>query len=388
MSKRYERYYGRKRSRAGVVFLWILLLVLLVLTVGVFIILRNYVEYDENSRPYINLPFLHATAPSAPPDNTISVEVTPEKTPLATPSSSPTPSPSPTVPVSLQAAFVPFERVKAGPELDALADAVQNGALSALVIEVKSESGQLLYPSVLPLAVKAGVAAQNGDAVAVIEALRGQNVPLIAYLSCFKDAAVPQKDAAVGVKHTSGVNWLDGGKSRWLNPYAPSARQYLLDIIAELAGLGFDGVVLEHVNFPYVGSIQSISYGEQVLSRAAQMAAFLTDVRAVTDAHDMTLSCLVAQDALTVAASGLEAQTLFAACDTVLVPMTLGAITDGWPVLHEGIASLLSDASLVDRLGLLLPVPDTLSREAVDVAVGQIKDNWLLTNDKLIYPIP
>lgn len=93
----------------------------------------------------------------------------------------------------------------------------------------------------------------------------------------------------------NGMSWYDGnpsnGGKRWLNPYAPDAHRYLIDMAAELKNLGVTGLMLDGVQFPEQES--QADYGSSSLTslgRGQVLQKFVTDLSAAFGDGQVILS--------------------------------------------------------------------------------------------------
>ena len=145
------------------------------------------------------------------------------------------------------------------------------------VVTLKDASGYIYYPSAVPSAA-GSIAATTVDAAAVAAALKAQGVTPVAYICAFQDPIAAYNDRSMGIHYAgSDYMWLDakadaGGKP-WLNPYSSTAVQFVGDLVAEAASMGYEQVVLSAVQFPtYVSAKQD--FGDtQGLTRAQCLTA-------------------------------------------------------------------------------------------------------------------
>ena len=96
---------------------------------------------------------------------------------------------------------------------------------------------------------------------------------IVGVIHCFDDplAAGAMPEAAVLQRGTE-LPWADGQGRRWLNPYAPGAREYLLAVIREAVAVGADEILLCGVAFPE-GNLQGAVFpGQEEIDPAAEDA--------------------------------------------------------------------------------------------------------------------
>jgi len=98
---------------------------------------------------------------------------------------------------------------------------------------------------------------------------------IIGVIHCFNDplAASLMTGAAVTLRDTEQTPWKDARGKAWLNPYAESAREYLLAVVREVVAFGADEILLCGVQFP-AGDLQAAVFpGEEPDANMARIAA-------------------------------------------------------------------------------------------------------------------
>jgi len=96
---------------------------------------------------------------------------------------------------------------------------------------------------------------------------------IVGVIHCFDDplAAAAMPEAAILQRGTE-LPWTDGQGRRWLNPYAPGAREYLLAVIREAVAIGADEILLCGVAFPE-GNLQGTVFpGQEEIDPEAEGA--------------------------------------------------------------------------------------------------------------------
>ncbi len=198
--------------------------------------------------------------------------------------------------------------------LETALELAANGSINAVVIDMKHDDGTLAYISETDFAVTAGVNPEDDESVrSSIASLKDAGLHLIARVSAFKDNIVPRKIQYSSVHVRSGVIWLDYNYHTWLDPYSQSACEYISSVSAELCELGFDEILLDHVQFPTVGKTNLLYYeDEATISREEAISSFLDMAgRSVVDAGG-TLSVMLDGDIVysDIDGSGQELSTL------------------------------------------------------------------------------
>lgn len=251
----YDTYRGRSKLQTALTVLIIILLVVLLLAVCAFFLLQKYMVYTDDGQAHLELPFLSGQEETPPPVPTQGQELV-----LITPSPTATPEPTPAVeelepvsPVSLFRSSL----------LDGTAPRLVTGAGGdAALFNMKANDGSLGYVSALPLAVSARSSAADAGLNEKIRALTATELYTIARVSCFKDNLAPKADGSLAIKTNSGYNWRDEEEIRWMNPSFPQVREYVVGVCTELAGLGFDEILLDNSGWPSTGNLSYIKVGE------------------------------------------------------------------------------------------------------------------------------
>ena len=239
----YSHYRGRSPLSTALRTTAVLLAVVLVLSVAALFFLEPYWVYSADGGR-LHLPWVQEPEETAPvPLPTVSqplVVFTPE----------------PAAETTLHAVLLPRSALSDG-TARTLTD--QAGANAAL-FDMKADDGSLAFVSASPLAVSAGVNAGESanETIAALNAQEG--LYTVARLSCFRDNSMPRHRNDLALRSSRG-NWLDGDGVRWLSPAYEENRQYLIDLCLELAGLGFDEILLDHAAFPRTGTLDAILTG-------------------------------------------------------------------------------------------------------------------------------
>ncbi len=197
--------------------------------------------------------------PEAAPSDTAS----PSEDPTATPAPSPeateteTATPASAMPDIVRGVYVhPYsfwDDRWAG-----LVDLVRTTELNALVIDVKDESGTLLWNLDHPLAEAGGGGkwqASNTEAALQerLQMLEDAGGWAIARIACFKDTRVAQARPDLAVQDGAGNAWRARKDFSWLNPYQEGAAQWCIDVGLAAIEMGFDEVQYDYIRFPNGG---------------------------------------------------------------------------------------------------------------------------------------
>ena len=138
-----------------------------------------------------------------------------------------------------------------------------------VMIDVKSIYGNFFYSS------KVGTR-RNGDlniaeVDALITYLTTSGYYVIARMPALRDYYFGLNNVPYGLPTAGGYLWMDEDYCYWLNPASQGTQTYLMQIINELKGLGFDEVVLYDFYFPDTKSIVFKGDKLQTLADTAQL---------------------------------------------------------------------------------------------------------------------
>jgi hypothetical protein len=123
---------------------------------------------------------------------------------------------------------------------------------NALVIDVKSEQGQMSY---LTSVKEASVmdahyhrTIKNIDGY--MKKLKAKHVYTIARIVCFKDELSASHHPERAVKEADGSVWRNAAKMAWVDPFNEKAQDYIIDVAVDAAQKGFDEINFDYVRFP------------------------------------------------------------------------------------------------------------------------------------------
>lgn len=236
----YDPYHGRSRGRTALKILIGVLLCLLVLSVAALLFLEPYIHYTSDG-VRLDLPFFqNKDEEPAPPENSTPLQLT---TPSPTPTSTPEPE------TDFRGVLVPATAITDG----TAQSQVDTAGGTAAIFSMKGTDGSLGYQSQTTL----GTSSEQEGINEAIQTLNGGELYTVAWISCFRDNALPWNDRALGIHSNSG-NWRDDESIRWSSPAVESVRSYVAQVCGELAGLGFDEILLDNCGFPTRGTVSYI----------------------------------------------------------------------------------------------------------------------------------
>lgn len=242
----YDAYHGRNRFGTFLKMLIVVLLVLLAAAVAALLFLEPYIVYSADG-VRLELPFFHRETEPEPETSAPALVVT-------------TAEPTPTVVPEPEFRGILLERTAL---YDGTAQSqVEEAGATAAIFDMKGDDGTLGYISQLDLALEAEVSAADPAINAAIQLLNSGELYTVARVSCFRDNTVPREHMDLAIPKSSG-NWRDDEEFRWLTPASGEARAYVAGICRELAGLGFDEILLDNCGFPTRGDLDKIRGGDR-----------------------------------------------------------------------------------------------------------------------------
>lgn len=129
---------------------------------------------------------------------------------------------------------------------------IRTTRINALVIDVKTDRGEIAFDSSSPVAKEIGAQKRVSfpHLKDFIGALKEEGVYTIARIVCFKDTPFVRAFPQLGAKYPNGTLYRDREGSYWIDPSHKEAWRYLLTIAEESAKAGFDEIQFDYVRFP------------------------------------------------------------------------------------------------------------------------------------------
>ncbi len=148
------------------------------------------------------------------------------------------------------------------PTLDEIVELLDTTELNAMVIDIKDDTGNILFDSEQPLVNEIGAeVAYIGNLPEFVAKLKEHNIYCIARIVAFKDQVVTKKRPEMAVKNQNGTVFVDADGERWLNPYSKDAWEYLVGIAKEAAEAGFDEINFDYLRTSSSSALASADFG-------------------------------------------------------------------------------------------------------------------------------
>ena len=181
--------------------------------------------------------------------------------------------------------------------------------MNAMVLQLKTADGFFHYRSAVGMASAYEV---NGteDITEAVSSLKEDDVYLTAEICTLLDEAMSVRNYPIALMNTEGEVIQEDGQGVWLDPYNETTRNYIAQIIQELAVMGFDEVVLTGIVAPQGKEvIYSLPMSAPPTPSAAvsSFALYLSEVAAEAG---IRCSVWIRSDALRSGSSSLAGQDL------------------------------------------------------------------------------
>lgn len=141
-------------------------------------------------------------------------------------------------------------------------------AQTAVMVDVKDIYGNFYYSSEVGTARPSDFPVEEMDQL--IQELNSGALYTVARLPAFRDYAYGLNHVPDGLPTPGGYLWIDDDGCYWLNPQSQGTISYLVQIVTELKGLGFDEVVFQEFRFPETDGIVFNGDRTEALNTAAQ----------------------------------------------------------------------------------------------------------------------
>ncbi len=296
MTKGYHNYRGRGRRQKR---LLAVILVLVILAATAFLVIQNYIVYDDQGQAHIEWPFRKEEPqpddqPPAVSDGDVTIDyIDNAYMPRLQ---------------ELHARMLPGNALRQAPET-VLADLTED----AFAVEVKRVNGSITYATGVDIPQE--VEAEQYDTMDNLTALLADDRYAIARMSVFCDSYFVRAYPDAALRVESGNFWYDAASMAWLDPSHPQTLVYITSLCQEYAQLGFDEIALDYFSYPTVGETGFIG-GLADTDREEVLTDFVKSLRANLP-KETKLSIVLRSDLTE--ESGLSAEMLAQRFDRVYV---------------------------------------------------------------------
>ena len=175
----------------------------------------------------------------------------------------------------VRAVYVPFGE-SAKPQVQAwIRSLIERDLINAVVMDVKSEGGQVLSFASTPTADRIGATRWDDGSRAFFEELGEKGVYRIGRVVTFLDDRYSAWHPRTALQHVDGERFFDGAGLGWSSPFDAAARRYNVEIGVAAAEC-VDEVQFDYVRLPYEsGLVERFKHGAE--ARAAAINTFAAE---------------------------------------------------------------------------------------------------------------
>ena len=296
MTKGYHNYRGRGRRQKR---LLAVILILVILAAVAFLVIQNYIVYDDQGQAHVEWPFRREEPqPVEQPPAVTGEDVTIDY---------------------IDNAYMPHLQLLHGRMLpgsvlrQSAQETMDSFTEDAFAVELKRANGSLPY--VTDVAIPQEVETEQGVTTEDLRALAAAGRYAIARMSVFCDSYFVRAYSDAALHWEGGDFWYDAAGMAWLDPSHPQTLVYITQLCQEYADLGFDEILLDYFSYPTTGETGFIG-GLADTDREEVLTDFVKSLRANLP-KDIKLSILLRSDLTE--ESGLSAQMLAQRFDRVYV---------------------------------------------------------------------
>ncbi|MHB8646987.1 MAG: putative glycoside hydrolase [Thermomicrobiales bacterium] len=182
-------------------------------------------------------------------------------------------------------------------QLDRVMNLIATKDLNTIVVDLKDNNGVVYYDAKVPLAREVGAVQPILNVPQLLQTLHAHHIYAIARIVVMEDpiAATKRPDLAIKDARTGKV-WRTTAGQPWLNPTNPAVWQYVSDLAAEAANLGFDEVQFDYVRFPSDGNLNVAEYGPAFNGGSQERRAAITGLLKMAHAKIAPTRALLGAD--------------------------------------------------------------------------------------------
>lgn len=149
-------------------------------------------------------------------------------------------------------------------KMDQLIELVDETELNAMVIDIKNDEGRVTYKMQTDkvLEIDAGIR-YIPDMEKLAEKCKEKDIYLIARIVAFRDPYLAEQKPELAVHTANGQIFRDKNGLAWVNPYQHEVWEYLIEIAAEAADVGFDEVQFDYIRFSTDIREEEVDYGAE-----------------------------------------------------------------------------------------------------------------------------
>ncbi len=163
-------------------------------------------------------------------------------------------------PVEAKGVYLSPEVTKDSAYMTELLHYLDTTELNAVVMDVKADSGAIVYAMDNDTAKEIGALRNIVNIPQVVKTLKEHGVYVIARLVAFKDPILAKARPDLTFYNKDGSKFYDTSNSAWVSPYKQEVWEYLASIGVSCAEIGFDEINYDYMRFPTDG-VANIDWG-------------------------------------------------------------------------------------------------------------------------------
>lgn len=163
---------------------------------------------------------------------------------------------------------------------------VRDAKANGIMLFLKESGGALNYSSKLEMSERldASVGSEKGKSInKVIQQMKSDGIYALAYLNGFDDGRLSEQ-SGFALTDSNGREVKNERDIGWVDPANKEAQKYLVDVVTEIAELGYDEIVLYEACYPYGSGAESVDGAEDTIT------AFYAELAKVAKAKKVMVS--------------------------------------------------------------------------------------------------
>lgn len=183
------------------------------------------------------------------------------------------------VPVKVRGIYISGLMAGNTDELYRILDSAAGTQINTVVIDLKDDEGRMTCRMDTPLVTEIDACRPYiKDIEGLISSLKERGLYVIARIVAFRDPYLAEKRPEWALATEDGSLYRDRQGMAWANPYKKEVWDYLAEIGAAAAGLGFDEVQFDYIRFPTDGNVKSVVFcedGEDIRQKTDVITEFV-----------------------------------------------------------------------------------------------------------------
>lgn len=157
--------------------------------------------------------------------------------------------------------------------------------INAVVIDVKNDDGRITFSmDGVPVVTEIGASEKYiQDIDKLMAQLKERGLYTIARIVAFRDPYLAEKKPEWSLKNEDGSLYRDRQGLAWVNPYEQQVWDYLVDVGAEAARLGFDEIQFDYIRFSTDNTMKKVAF-DDTMTKGRTRTDIITEF--ITYAYD------------------------------------------------------------------------------------------------------